>query len=115
MIDVEVCEENRIELGYVRAGAAEFQGTATATVDEDPRTAILPDEIARGGTVVFQLRAARTQDLELNAFVRAGYRVGGEWERKEGDEYGDGGTAGLWGGGGAGVRCYRASPANLMG
>jgi hypothetical protein len=86
VIDVEVCEENRIELGHVRAGAAEFQGTATATVDEDPGTAILPDEIARGGTVVFQLRAARAQHLEFNAFVRAGCRVGGEWEGKEGDE-----------------------------
>ena len=90
MIDVEVREEDGVELGYVRAGASELQGAAAATVDEDSRAAILPDEIAAGGTVVFQLGPAGPQNLELDAFVRASARVAGERKCHQGEGQGQG-------------------------
>ena len=76
VVDVEVSEEDGIELGHVRSGTAELQGAAAAAVDQHPRLSILPYEVAGRGALIFELRAARSQHLELDTLVSTSCRRG---------------------------------------
>ncbi len=87
---MKVAEEEDVELGDVRAALAEAESAGAAGVDDDTGFAVIPDEIAGGGALRLQLRAAGAEYLDGDAGCAAGlrrcWRGCVERQERDGDE-----------------------------
>src|SRR5579859_3633475 len=67
VVDVEVTEQNNIQLGHLRSALSEAQGAASTGINENARGAAIPYEIAGGGSLILQLRAAGAEHLNRHS------------------------------------------------
>jgi hypothetical protein len=64
MVDVQVRQQYQIQVGHRGAALTEPQGRATASIDEDARHSVVPDEVAGRRALVLEFRATRPQHLQ---------------------------------------------------
>lgn len=75
MIDMEVAEPNKIEIGKTRARLGEAQKRAASGINQYACSAVNPYDIARSCAVVVGNWPARTQHLQRDTLSRRA----GDW------------------------------------